>query len=121
MSLPTSITAVDSNTVDVIFDEHRESGLSKEYVAPSPQGDLAGRPVAKVTQNPPTKNKVVSTKLVVDVPEYDATDETYDGFAGVDIVLRRKTTADTTAFLNTVTIAQSILDQIKVKLIAGEL
>lgn len=124
MSLPTTFTTYSDNagTLDsTIWSAHRETATTQSYIAPSPQGDLAGRGLTKITQNPATKNGVVVSKLVMDFPTYDATDESYKGFEGVDIIMRRKDIVSTDDYLKTVEHALHALNALKDGLVTGAL
>jgi hypothetical protein len=79
MGLPSSITLnVGSPAADIIFSGAVVSGASVTYYAPSPQGDLEGRPSLRVSHET-TKTGIVRSLVKIVVPIWDNTNKKYVG------------------------------------------
>jgi hypothetical protein len=84
MGLPTTITAGS-----VVFDNVSNiSGSSVIYYAPSPQGDLEGRPTLRVSHES-TKAGIRRSLISLQKPIYNGTLGKYTGFEKADFVLNR--------------------------------
>lgn len=91
MSLPSTFT-----TTIGTFSNPVEDGSSVQYYAPSPQGDLLGRP-SLTFSNETTKAGIARTLVSIKVPIYNGTSAKYDGFYKTDLVINRALTAPTAA------------------------
>lgn len=93
MGLPTTITLnVGSPAADVVYDDVIKSGSSVQYSAPSPQGDIQGRRVLRVSHET-TKAGVVRSLVRIEYPIFDSDSGTYKGLGSVNVVLARPGTA----------------------------
>jgi hypothetical protein len=88
MSLPTTISlylsSLTGTDIDMLaatvfeLDLRADKGVSY-YSAPSPQGDVAGKPKLKVSQKT-SRNGILNTRFEVTVPVFDADTGTYPSF-----------------------------------------
>lgn len=78
MPLPDSITLNDG-TVNEVYSNKIRNGSQVVYYAPSPQGDLAGRPTLTVTQEV-TKAGIAKANVVLIRPVLNAATGKYDRF-----------------------------------------
>lgn len=78
MSLPDSITLNDG-TADEVYTNKVRNGTRVDYYAPSPAGDLAGRPVLSVSQET-TKAGIAKATVTLTRPVLNALTGKYDSF-----------------------------------------
>lgn len=78
MSLPDSLTLNDG-TVNEVYSNKVRNGNQVVYFAPSPQGDIAGRPTLTISQEM-TKAGIAKATVVLTRPVYDAVFSKYVGF-----------------------------------------
>lgn len=95
--LPSTVTLnVGSPAADVVFSQTGDNtGGATNYVAPSPQGDLEGRPTLSV-RHETTNSGLVRTNVKIKVPQYDDTNDVYVGHEQVDITSVRRASHATT-------------------------
>lgn len=107
MALPDTITVNygTSPGTNIVFTKGgtNVSGSITTYYAPSPQADLAGRPVLEIEQIT-SKGGIMRTRRTFKFPIYDATSGTYRGFVGETGTLTRPASAP----LATATIALEV-------------
>lgn len=88
MGLPTSITLGS----EVFDDVSKLSGTTVTYFAPSPQGDLIGRPSIRFSQEK-TKAGIVRTLVSFQRPRFNEDTQKYEGFYKIDVVANRSESA----------------------------
>lgn len=120
MALPTTITLnVGSPAADLVFANSIQlSGSKRVYYAPSPQGDLQGRPTLTVSHET-TKAGVVRTNLQVIIPVWNVSKLAYDGFIKSDLTLTRPLTAPTAQADKALECVQET-DSLRANLVAAE-
>jgi hypothetical protein len=121
MSLPSSITLnVGSPAADIVFANSVQlSGSSRAYYAPSPQGDLEGRPTLTISHER-TKSGIVRTNAQFIFPIYNSSSLKYEGFIKSDLNLTRPAVAPLALAGKALECAQE-LDAQRDALVAGEI
>lgn len=110
-----------SPAADVVFSEVNDPQFgATSFVAPSPQGDLAGRPSIKIAHTN-SKNGVERTLLQIKEPQFNATSETYDDHIQVNVTATRKTTAAVASVDRVLEMAEKALTQLRDELANAEL
>lgn len=110
MGLPTSITLnIGSPAADVVFTQVSETGSKATYVAPSPQGDLQGRPTLEVSHQT-TKAGIMRSMSKFTFPRYNATTLKYDGEYVSYNVTSRPTTGAVQGAKNAIEACAEFLD-----------
>jgi hypothetical protein len=115
MSLPSSITLTGGDPeVDLVFtDVSQLSGSSLVYYAPSPQGDLDGRPTLKISHET-TGSGVKRSALILETPVLNPVTLKYGEFKKTTLTTNRKGTtpvAEVVAELEMMAVAITTLKQ----------
>jgi len=121
MSIPTTVTLnVGAVPADVVFEQTSTGRLgATELLAPSPQADLEGRPVITVRHRT-SKAGLVQSTATIKVPQYDATDEEYNGFVQGSVSLVRKATHTIAESDRVLEMVEKFLTQVRDELAAME-
>lgn len=107
--LPTTITLnIGSPAADVVFTQASRQGNEAIYFAPSPQGDLEGRPQLRVAHET-TKSGLVRTLCRFSFPVYVSSTATYDGAITASHTLVRKNNAPLATADKVLEAAQEVL------------
>lgn len=124
MALPSTIT-VNYGTApgtDIVFTKGgtNTSGSITTYYAPSPQNDLAGRPVLEIEQAQ-SKGGIMRSRTSFKFPIYDANSGAYRGFIGDTNTFTRPATAPLDLSGRVLEIGGEIVNHVDVKpsLVAG--
>lgn len=90
MSLPSSTFTLNigAPAADVVFGNATRNGNSVVYTAPSPQGDLEGRPSCRVSHER-TRSGITKSLVQFIFPNYDSELNKYVGFDSVNLTLNR--------------------------------
>lgn len=90
MGLATSYTLSVSlpTPTDWAFGQQQLNGNTVSYVAPSPQGDLVGRPTM-LFQTEQTKGGIVRSLVKINVPYYNSGSSSYTGSYTANLTLAR--------------------------------
>jgi hypothetical protein len=103
-NLPSTITT----TAQGVFASAGKESDEHIFYAPSPQGDLQGRPALRVAHEL-TKTGIRKTLASLDVPEYNSTTGEYVGSARVNVTITRRNAADTADVLDVVESMKEVL------------
>lgn len=81
--LPATITVnVGNPAADVVYTKHEGPKGQVLYMAPSPQGDLTGRPIIEIEYKD-GKNDLAHANVKLRTPHYNGATSDYDGHAQV--------------------------------------
>lgn len=108
--LPTTVTLTDGVTPE-IFDNQRSTPNGSTYNAPSPQGDLLGRPILRV-ESTTTPKKVVRGIAGFQRPLWDAVAGKYVYFNSAAIMGTRHASQSRDEFLSDLKKIKSIPDAV---------